>query len=93
MAKTEVYSWRLAADKKAALQAEARAQGKTVAQILDVLAEEWLAGRRDEDHEAEQRRLHAAVAKTLGKISGGDRRRSENVRAAVRERLRRRHGR
>ncbi len=93
MAKTEVYSWRLTPEKKAALEAEARAEGKTVAQVLDSLAEDWLASRRNEDDEAEQRRLHATVARFVGAISGDDPHRSENVSTLVRQALRRKHGR
>ncbi len=93
MAKTEVYSWRLTPEKKAALEAEARAEGKTVAQVLDSLAEDWLASRRSEDDEAEQRRLHREAAKALGTISGGNPRRSETVSSDLRELLRKKYGR
>jgi hypothetical protein len=93
MAKTEVYSWRLSADKKAALETEARAEGKTVAQLLDRLAEEWLASRREADDDAEQRRLHAALVRVAGTIASGKKRSSANVRAEVRDRLRRRYAR
>jgi hypothetical protein len=93
MAKSEVYSWRLAPEKKAALEAEARAAGKTIAEVLDALSAEWLAGRRSEDEEAEQRRLHAAVAKFVGTISGDDPHRSENVSTLMQQSLRRKYGR
>jgi hypothetical protein len=93
MAKTEVYSWRLAPEKKRALEVEARAAGKTIAEVLDALSAEWLAGRKSEDDEAEQRRLHAAVAKTLGTISGGNPRRSETVEQEMYKQLKRRYGR
>jgi hypothetical protein len=93
MAKTEVYSWRLAPERKSALEAEARAAGKTIAEVLDGLADEWLAGRKSEEDEAEQRRLHAAAAKFVGAISGGDPNRSENVSTLMRQGLRRKYGR
>jgi hypothetical protein len=50
--------------------------------------------KKDSD-DAEQRRLHEAVAKCIGVIEGDGSRRSDNesVRQAVRERLRRRYGR
>ncbi len=92
MAKTEVYSWRLTPDRKAALEAEARAAGKTIAELLDALSGEWLAGRRGEDDEAEQRRLHEAAAKFVGAISGDDPHRSENVSTLMRQALRRKYG-
>jgi len=93
MAKTEVYSWRLSPERKAALEAKARAADKTVAQVLDSLAEDWLAARSTEEDEAEQRRLHATAAKFVGAISGGDPYRSENVSTLVRHALRRKYGR
>jgi len=93
MAKTEVYSWRLAPEKKAALEAGARAEGKTVAEVLDALSAEWLAGRKTEDDEAEQRRLHAAMAKFVGTVSIGNGRLSETVEQEMYRRLKRRHGR
>jgi len=93
MPKTEVYSWRLAPDKKRALERRARAQGQTVAQLLDHLTEELLANHLPEEDEAEQRRLHAAAAKFVGAISGTDPHRSENVSRLVRQGLRRKYGR
>ena len=92
-AKTEVYSWRLAPEKKRALERRARAQGQTVAQLLDRLTEELLASRAADDDEAEQRRLHAEAAKAIGTISGSNPRRSETVSSDFRELLRRKYGR
>jgi hypothetical protein len=95
MAKTEVYSWRVDPQVKMALEHEARAQRKSVAQVLDTIAKQWLDKRKRQngDDEAEQARLHAAAAKCFGTISGGDLHRSEKVRETVRERLRERYGR
>jgi len=92
MAKTEVYSWRLAPDRKAALEAEARAAGKTIAELLDELSAGWLAERSAAD-EAQQRHLHEAAAKFVGAISGDDPHRSENVSTLMRQTLRRKYGR
>jgi hypothetical protein len=58
-----------------------------------------LAARRLEKSKAEagaveeQVRLHRAASRCFGAFASGDARRSENVREAVRERLRRRHSR
>jgi hypothetical protein len=93
MAKTEVYSWRLSPEKKRVLEHRARARGQSVAQLLDHLTEEFIASRIDESGEAEQRRLHAAVAKTIGTIAGGNPRRSETVEQDIYKLLKRRHGR
>ena len=95
MAKTEVYSWRVDPQIKMALEAEARSQGTTLAEVLDRIAKQWLEMRKQQngDDEAEQARLHAAAAKWLGSISGGDPYRSEKVRETVRKRLKERYGR
>ncbi len=95
MAKTEVYSWRVDPQIKMALEAEARRQRRSVADVLDMIAKEWLASRKADDwqDDAEQARLHAAAAKWIGSISGGDPHRSQKVRETVRKRLRERYGR
>lgn len=59
---------------------------------LDLAAREWLkAGEKDDTEK--QRKLHAAVSKYVGTISGGDPTRSANVSALVREKLRKKYGR
>jgi len=75
------------------LEAEVRRDGMTLAQVLDRLAKQWLEERRGRngDDEAEQARLHAAVAKYAGTISGGDPYASEKVREIVRKRVRERN--
>jgi hypothetical protein len=93
MAKTEVYSWRLDPEIKIALESEARSEGMTMAEMLDRMAKQWLETRnqRNGDNEAEQARLHAAAAKCMGTISGGDPFASEKVREVVRKRIRERN--
>jgi hypothetical protein len=63
--------------------------------MLDLAVAEWLSNRRTDavSDEEEQRRLHAAAAKYMGSIAGGDPTRSANVSRLVRERLKRQHGR
>jgi hypothetical protein len=59
----------------------------------DRAAREWLhrsAANVAEDEE--QRRLHAAAAECLGAFAGGDPRRAERGKQAIRTRLRRRYG-
>ena len=92
--KTEVYSWRVARDLKSELEDEARRRNTSVSSILDQAAREWLDKSSEDvgDDEA-QRRLRQAVSKCFGAFAGGDFHRSENVRKAVRQRLRGRHGR
>ena len=95
MAKTEVYSWRVDPEVKMALESEARAEGMTLAEMLDRMAQQWLKMRKQQngDDEAEQARLHAAAARCFGTLSAGDPRASENVRALVRKRLKERYDR
>ena len=94
MAKSEVYSWRLSAATKAALEDEARREDSTVGGLLERMAQEWLRKRRrragDDD---EQARIRARVMKLAGSIHGGDPTRSSRVRELMRARLKERHGR
>ncbi len=89
MAKTEVYSWRLSPDLKNALEEAARRDRESLAGLLERIALEWLDRSRFGDGQdiAVQKALHGAAARTFGTIAGGDPRRSESVRRAVRARL------
>lgn len=89
MAKSEVYSWRVAPETKAALEYVARRERSSIGRVLQRVVHEWLvAGGRDtESDEADQARLHAAAARTFGTIRGGNPHRSEQVRALIRRRL------
>jgi len=82
-------------DFKMDLEAEARRDGTTLAEVLDRIAKQWLEmrKRRNGDDEAEQARLHAAAAKCFGTLSLGDPHGSEKVRETVRKRLEERYGR
>ena len=92
--KTEVYSWRVSTDLKTDLEREARRLNVSLSTVLDLASQEWLQKRAAEDDvDEKQRRLQAAASRCFGTIAGGDTRRSENVRLAVRERLRRNNGR
>jgi hypothetical protein len=94
MNKTQVYSWRMTPITKTALENEARKERSTVAALLERITKEWISSKRDTlDDETEQMRLHAAAGKTIGTISGKDRRRAEKARVNVRKRVARRHGR
>ena len=87
--KTEVYSWRVSADLKEALEDEARRENLSLAKLLDKMSRRWLKDHRAQrlDDEAEQARLHAAAAKFLGAIRGDNPHRAASVRELVRERL------
>jgi hypothetical protein len=93
MKKSEVYSWRVAIEVKAALEHEARREGRSVGGLLEQIAIEWLTARRGAtDGEDEQARLRKVAAKTFGTIEGGNPDRSTTVRTAVRRRLTSRRG-
>jgi|SRR5450432_2706939 hypothetical protein len=93
--KTEVYSWRLSAQKKLELEMQARREGKSVAHILEEISSEWLNGRRDAQsaEEFEQERIRERVMAIAGSLSGGDPHRAANASSRVREILRERYGR
>lgn len=92
MAKTDVYSWRLDATTKSALEEAARERRASVAAVLDEIVTEWLSRRENGTGVEEQRRLHEAANRYVGAFEGGDPERAATSRQRVRERLRRRAG-
>jgi hypothetical protein len=91
--KTEVYSWRLSADRKAELEAEARREGTSLSALLDRVTADWLAERRNghSDDEAQQAALRKRVMSTVGTIRGNDPTRSERTSELVREIIYKKH--
>ena len=90
--KTEVYSWRLSREVKSDLEREARLRKLPVSSVLSMAVRDWMRrSAADATGDEAQRRLHAAAASCLGVLDGGDPRRAERARKAIRERLRRRH--
>ena len=91
--KTEVYSWRISAARKAELEDEARRQGTSLAELLEQITSAWLqqrrAGRNGE--EAEQVALRKRVMATVGTIRTADPALSSRVREIVRGRLLEKH--
>ncbi len=88
MAKTEVYSWRLSVDTKVALEETARQKQSSVAELLDQIVGDWLAGQQAlEADEAEQQRLHEVALKTIGTMRGDNPDRASNTRALLRAKL------
>ena len=86
MSRNAVYRWHLDPDLKRRLADAARAEGTSIARLLDHIVREWLAKREAED-EAEQRRIRAEAAKWIGSISLGD---GPYTRERIRERVRQR---
>jgi len=91
--KTEVYSWRVSADRKAALEEEARREGTTVSGLLDRVTGDWLAQRRNghsHDDDA-QAALRKRVMKTVGTIRSGDPTLASRARGVIQEQVLRKH--
>jgi hypothetical protein len=95
MSKTEVYSWRLSPRLKADLEEAARAEQKSLAELLDRIARDWLEGLEvhGEDDDERQRRVRQAASRSVGAIEGGDPDRAAHAGAEIRARLARRHAR
>jgi uncharacterized protein YutD len=88
MAKTEVYSWRLSVETKAALEETARQKQSSVAELLDQIVGDWLAHQQPlKANEAAQQRLHEAALKTIGTIRGDNPDRASNAKALLRAKL------
>lgn len=95
MQKSEVYSWRLSPRLKAELEEAARTKKKSMAELLEDIAEDWLRGSRSQGESEEQRQqqLRESAMRFIGALEGDRPDRAENVRSEVRARLARRHGR
>jgi hypothetical protein len=93
MGKSEVYSWRLSHGLKADLEEAARSERKSVAELLEQIAQDWLEHWRDLDPGGNERqqRLREAVSSSIGALQGGNPRRAEAARSEIRSRLARRH--
>ena len=91
--KTDVYSWRVSLARKAALEEVARAEGTSVAKVLDRATDEWIRSRQRSAgaDELEQARLRRAALRFVGALHGNDPDRSRQVRVRVRAKLARRH--
>jgi hypothetical protein len=92
--KTEVYSWRVSSDIKTSLEREARRRKMSMSAALDAAAREWMqkSGVANEGG-GEQRQLQKAASKWFGALASGNAQRSATASKAVRDRLRRHHGR
>jgi hypothetical protein len=91
--KTEVYSWRLSAERKAELQDAARREGTSVSALLERVTDDWLAEHRNGhgDDAAEQAAIRKRVMATVGTIRGSDPTRAERAGVLVREIIARKH--
>jgi hypothetical protein len=91
--KTEVYSWRVSAHRKAELESEARREGTSLAGLLEQITANWLEQRRvgRNGDEAEQAALRKRVMATVGTIRGGDPTLSTRAREVVRARILEKH--
>jgi hypothetical protein len=91
--KTNVYSWRVSAQRKAELESEARREGTSLAGLLDRITADWLQERRNSRNgdEAEQAAIRRKVMAVAGTIRGGDPTRSQRASELVREIIREKH--
>src|SRR5262249_16790833 len=70
--KTEVYSWRVSSEIKERLEREAKRRKTAVAALLiDASRRSLSQSGAEEADEAEQRRLHAAASRYVGKLEIG----------------------
>lgn len=93
MPKTEVYSWRISPDLKAALEEAARAHRLAVSALLERVARRWLIEHARDAEEGEQDRLRTRAMAYVGRLRGGTGGRATDVRRRVRARLKKRRGR
>jgi hypothetical protein len=95
MRKDRVYSWRLSAARKSALEDAARREQTSVGALLERVTDEWLQERRSRgaSGDEEQARLRAAALRCAGRIRGGDPERAAQARQRIRAKLTRRRGR
>jgi uncharacterized lipoprotein NlpE involved in copper resistance len=94
--KSAVYAWRVSPALKASLEEAARAERRSVAQLLDEIVADHLrvSSGRDAGATERQLRLHARAARFAGRLSGHDPGRAARARELVRDRLlRARHAR
>ena|SRR5262245_31182728 len=93
MNKSEVYSWRLTPALKTELERAARADGTSLATILERLTRDWLKQRKNND-EVEQERMRAALMACAGTYKGdGTSATNANVRKVMGEYLEAKYGR
>lgn len=93
--KTEVYSWRISAQRKAALENEARREGTSLAKLLEDITANWLEQQRKSRNgdEAEQAAIRKRAAPAIGSITSGDPSRSSQASKLVRKMLEEKYGR
>ena len=93
--KTEVYSWRLSATRKAELESEARREGKSLSALLEQITGEWVRQRRNgrDLDEAEQAAIRKRAESAIGAVSSGDPLLASEVSRRMKESLAKRYGR
>jgi hypothetical protein len=91
--KTEVYSWRVSAERKAELESQARREGTSLSALLDRITADWLTEHHNghADDEAEQTAIRKRAAAAIGSIRSDDPTRSARAGELVREIIARKH--
>ncbi len=93
MHKTEVYSWRVDADLKSALEQVARTEKTSLAQLLEHIVRNWLQESSSLNGDDEQYRLHSAAQQCFGTLSSGGPDLATQAKERVRRKIRERHAR
>jgi hypothetical protein len=87
MSKSAVYSWRLSTELKHRLEARARADGVSLASLVEAIVREWLTSSPGGNGDREARRVRDAAERCFGSLAGRDPARSRSVSARVRAKL------
>lgn len=90
MSKSEVYSWRLSPELKAALERAARREERSLSELLEAIARRFL---EETSPERDLERARAAARRTFGAIAGDRSDRAERARELVRSKLAKRRAR
>lgn len=87
MSKSEVYSWRLSPELKAALEREAKRESRPVSALLEDIVRRWLADNTSGEDQERQRQVRSTARACFGSLHSGQADRSERVRDIVRQKL------
>jgi hypothetical protein len=87
MTKNAVYSWRIAAERKAELENAARRKRRPLAELLDEAVAQWLRRQTSGNDDDDEARVRSAAALAFGKLASGDPERASEARDRVRAKL------
>ncbi len=93
MSKSEVYSWRLSLRLKQQLEKAARLKKKSLEQLLEEIAANWLEHfwEGTSSFEERQQAMRDSAMESIGALHGKNPNRAETVSTEIRARLAKRH--